>query len=155
MLWTCPSSSNLPMNYHFYSPDLHFRNVLHKLGFHRTSKTSYYYASIAMLISFLVCRILTMPPLLYLTISVTGSEGKGKASFLAQVILWTGHIILDSLNIKWFTKIVLSVKRMSETLGEKSKSDMEKWPNTRECSQVYWNKTYMIFWIRKDFLLAG
>ena len=144
MLWTCPSSSNLPMNYHFYSPDLHFRNVLHKLGFHRTSKTSYYYASIAMLISFLVCRILTMPPLLYLTISVTGSEGKGKASFLAQVLLWTGHIILDSLNIKWFTKIVLSVKRMSETLGEKSKSDIEKWPNTMECSQVYWNKTYDI-----------
>ena len=111
--------------------------MLHKLGFHRTFEISYYYASVAMLVSFLLCRIVTMPLLLYLTITVSGSEGPGKAGVAGQTVLWTGHIILDSLNLRWFSKIVKSVKRL-ETWGDTSMiNGGGKCPSFTESSQVY------------------
>lgn len=69
----------------------------------------------AMLVTFFLSRILVIPILVYMLITVIGTEGYSRQSVAGQILMWMSHIILDPLNIRWFYKIIRSVRRMINT----------------------------------------
>ena len=122
-----------------------FRNVLNSIGLQRT--LSFYYNSMAMLVTFFLSRILVIPILVYMLITVIGTEGYSRQSVAGQILMWMSHIILDPLNIRWFYKIIRSVRRMINT-WHTDKSGVSGKNQARLASdrngQVYWQITWIV-----------
>jgi hypothetical protein len=84
--------------------------VLRKSG--QKATLLYYYNSIAMLISYTACRILTIPVLVYMLRSVVGTEQYNAQNLFGRVLPFAAHSVMDVLNIIWFFKIVHIVNKM-------------------------------------------
>ena len=134
-----------PYRFALYQPVI-FRNVLNSLGLQRT--LSFHYNSMAMLVTFFLSRILVIPILVYMLITVIGTEGYSRQSVAGRILMWMSHIILDPLNIRWFYKIIRSVRRMINT-WHTDKSGVSGTNQARLTSdrnrQVYWQITAKIF----------
>ena len=89
------------------------RNVLHQSGLRTTPL--YYYNSQAMLVTFTLFRVLTIPILLYMLLTVIHTDNFYMLDRLGKALPFAAHCVMDVLNVRWLCKILRSVRRMMST----------------------------------------
>ena len=89
------------------------RNVFHQSGL-RTILL-FYYNSQTMLVTFTLFRVLTIPILLYMLLTVIRTDDFYMLDRLGKALPFAAHCVMDVLNIRWFCKILGSVRRMMST----------------------------------------
>ena len=91
------------------------RNVLHQSGLRTTPL--YYYNSQAMLVTFTLFRVLTIPILLYMLLTVIRTDDFYMLDRLGKALPFAAHCEMDVLNVRWICKILGSVRRMMSILS--------------------------------------
>ena len=89
------------------------RNFLHQSGLRTTQL--YYYNSQAMLVTFTLFRVLTIPILLYMLLTVIRTDNFYMLDRLGKALPFAAHCVMDVLNVRWFCKFLGSVRRMMST----------------------------------------
>lgn len=79
------------------------RHLLHDTG--KKDSDAYFYNGLVMTGTFTCSRILTLPYYLYIVYTLSLTEAFQKAT-LGKWMIYTSTVILDSLNIMWFYKMI-------------------------------------------------
>ncbi|CAH1270113.1 TMEM56 [Branchiostoma lanceolatum] len=85
--------------------------LLDTKGFSKSSKP-YVVNSLALALSFFVFRIATIPPYWYMVYTVYGTAQYNRLLVLNKYIWIVTCLVLDVLNINWFSRIVRGAKRI-------------------------------------------